>query len=78
MEVEVEVEDSEETRCLTLDKLYEKPVEERLRLFYKTLGITADMIAAGVVNPRSPRGIDIMTAIIIYWSNHSQPRSNEK
>ena len=80
VKVEVEVEDSEETRCLTLDKLYEKPVEERLRLFYKTLGITADMIAAGVVDPGSPdrRDNDILTAIIIYWTKHSQPRANKE
>ena len=72
----VKVEDNEEIKCLTLHNLYKQSEEERLCLFYDTLGITSDMIAAGVVDPRSPdrRDNDILTAIVIHWSNHSQPQ----
>ncbi|XP_067937282.1 single-strand DNA endonuclease ASTE1-like [Watersipora subatra] len=63
--------------CITLETLYDQSVEQRLNLFYKTLEITDEMVAAGVVTPDSPdrKDNDILTALIIFWVNHCEPQS---
>lgn len=71
----VKVDSGDWSSSLSLNNLYKQSEESRLLLFYHALGITDELIDAGVVSPSSlsRKDNDILTAMIIHWVNHCRP-----
>ena len=71
---------TEDLTSYSLHQLYQRSEEERLVMFYSSLGLTDDHVEQGVVcsGRESRRDNDILTALAIHWVNKANPCVSNK